>query len=147
MDEIFYVFWHSQWWETLIQFYSQNFHAIFFFFSFLRHWVQAVSIIANSSILKISLTIDNYLRVRSQKEGYTILTPVETKDNMGNPIKIAGWIGESHVRGGDLNAADTFEVVRPKSASDSLLWIVLCRLPFCNEYQPWIESERMAFCP
>ena len=48
---------------------------------------------------------------RSQKEGYTILTPVETKDNMGNPIKIAGWIGESHVRGGDHNTADTFEVV------------------------------------
>ncbi|KAL5255442.1 hypothetical protein ACHWQZ_G010867 [Mnemiopsis leidyi] len=47
---------------------------------------------------------------RSQKEGYTILTPVETKDNMGNPIKIAGWIGESHVRGAEHNQPDTFEV-------------------------------------
>ena len=34
----------------------------------------------------------------SRPQSYTILTPVETKDNLGNPIKIAGWIGESHVK-------------------------------------------------
>ena len=54
---------------------------------------------------------------RSQKESYTILTPVETKDNMGNPVKIAGWIGESHVK--EPQSADnlhsiTDKVVTPK---------------------------------
>ena len=49
---------------------------------------------------------------RSQKESgsYTILTPVETKDGSGNPIKISGWIGESHSKD-QFSSTDAYEGV------------------------------------